>query len=287
MSEEQNVKTSENCDHDCGSCGSNCESRQPADRTVKQNEYSHIGHVIGIVSGKGGVGKSLVTALLATSMKKRGYRVGILDADLTGPSIPKMFGTAKPARPSDEGILPAESTSGMKFISINSLLQNDTDPVIWRGPVIANVVTQFWKDVIWGDLDYLFVDMPPGTGDVPLTVFQSLPVAGVIVVASPQQLVEMIVGKAVKMAEMMHIPVLGLVENMAYFECPNCHERHYIFGETDPEALAKQYFIDTVAQLPMDPQVAALCDAGSAEKITNTLLDPIAEKILKVTENVK
>lgn len=275
---------SENCNHQCGSCSENCESREAPDLRVKGNENSHISHVIGIISGKGGVGKSLVTSLLAGSMKKKGYATGILDADITGPSIPRMFGTDRSAQPSDAGILPAQSANGMKFISINSLLPNDTDPVIWRGPVIANVVTQFWTDVIWGSLDYMFVDMPPGTGDVPLTVFQSLPVDGVIVVASPQELVEMIVGKAVKMAQMMNVPVLGLVENMAYFECPNCRKRHYIFGQTDIDRLAKKFHIHATAQIPIDPGISALCDTGNVEKIDSSMLDPITETILAKAE---
>ena len=272
---------SENCNHDCGSCSTDCESREKKDFSVKQNEHSRIGHVIGIISGKGGVGKSLVTSFLANAMRKKGYRTGILDADITGPSIPRMFGQARPAAPSDLGIMPAKSSEGMKFISINSLLPNDTDPVIWRGPVIANVVTQFWKDVVWGDVEYLFVDMPPGTGDVPLTVFQSLPVDGVIVVASPQELVEMIVGKAVKMAQMMNVPVLGLVENMAYFECPDCRSRHYIFGKTDAAELSARFGIETYAQIPINPSIAALCDAGKVEQADSSAVEPIIEKIIR------
>ena len=278
---------SENCNNECGSCSADCSSREKPDMRVKPHEKSNIGHVIGVVSGKGGVGKSLVTSLLASSMAREGYNVGILDADITGPSIPKMFGTQTAAGAGEDGIEPATSKGGIKYISINSLLPNDTDPVIWRGPVIAGVVTQFWKDVVWGDVDYMFVDMPPGTGDVPLTVFQSLPVDGVIVVASPQELVEMIVGKAVKMAEMLSIPVLGLVENMAYFECPNCHEKHYIFGQTDIEALARKYHILTTAQIPMDPSISKLCDESSVELIENPWLTPIVERLLKAAPVVK
>ncbi len=273
---------SENCNNDCGSCSENCESREKPNMQVPPHDLSSIGHVIGVISGKGGVGKSLVTSLLATAMAREGYRVAILDADITGPSIPKMFGTGTPAGPGEDGIEPATSKGGIKYISINSLLANDTDPVIWRGPVIAGVVTQFWKDVVWGEVDYMFVDMPPGTGDVPLTVFQSLPVDGVIVVASPQELVEMIVGKAVRMAEMLNIPVYGLVENMAYFECPSCHEKHYIFGQTDIEALARQYHIFTTAQIPMDPSVSRRCDESNVEQIDEPWLAPIIERLLKV-----
>ena len=273
---------SENCDHNCGGCGENCESRQqPQSFLVEQNAKSDVKHVIGVVSGKGGVGKSLVTALLATAFKKKGFKTGILDADITGPSIPKIFGTAKPAGASEDGIEPALSEGGMKFISINSLLPNDSDPVIWRGPVIAGVVKQFWQDVVWGDIDYLFVDMPPGTGDVPLTVFQSLPVNGVVVVSSPQELVEMIVGKAVKMARMMKVPVLGLVQNMAYFECPDCGKKHYIFGKTDINDIAGRFMIRATGEIPVDPSIAEHCDQGKVDQIENEWLDDIVERILK------
>ncbi len=273
---------SENCDHNCGGCAENCESRQqPQSFLVEQNAKSDVKHVIGVVSGKGGVGKSLVTSLLATAFKKKGFKTGILDADITGPSIPKMFGTSRPAGASEDGIEPALSEDGMKFMSINSLLPNDSDPVIWRGPVIAGVVKQFWQDVVWGDIDYLFVDMPPGTGDVPLTVFQSLPVNGVVVVSSPQELVEMIVGKAVKMARMMNVPVLGLVQNMAYFECPDCGKKHYIFGKTDINDIANRFMIRATGEIPVDPSIAELCDLGKVEAIENNWLDDIVERILK------
>ena len=271
---------SEACSHDCGSCSSDCSSREQKSLKVAPGEGTSIKHVIGVVSGKGGVGKSLVTSLLASAMSKQGYKVGILDADITGPSIPKMFGTAVKAGATQNGIVPGESHGGIKFMSINAILQSETEPVIWRGPVIAGVVTQFWKDVVWGDLDYLFVDMPPGTGDVPLTVFQSLPVDGVVVVASPQDLVEMIVGKAVKMAEMMKIPVLGLVMNMAYFVCPNCKEKHYIFGEKKAEDLAKTYGIAVSAEIPMNPKVATLCDQSKIELADTSCLDSIADAVM-------
>lgn len=270
---------SEECGHNCSECSVDCDSREQQSFLVKPNEKSRIKHVYGIVSGKGGVGKSLVTSLLAAGMKKRGYSVGILDADITGPSIPKMFGTDIPASPAEDGIMPSTSEGGIKFISINSLLPNASDPVVWRGPVIASVVKQFWQDVIWGDVDFMFVDMPPGTGDVPLTVFQSLPIEGVIVVASPQELVGMIVGKAVKMAEMMKVPVVGLVENMAYFECPDCGTKHYIFGQTDIEELAVRFGIGTKAQMPIDPKIAKLCDESKVEEIEGNWLEPILEKI--------
>ncbi|MGN0324156.1 MAG: P-loop NTPase, partial [Oliverpabstia sp.] len=211
----------ENCSHNCSECGSDCNERTaPQSMLEKQNSKSSVKNVIGVVSGKGGVGKSLITALLASGMQKRGYRTAVLDADITGPSIPKIFGIKTKADGTNDGIQPVITANSTKLMSINLLLDNDTDPVVWRGPIISGVVKQFWTDVIWGDIDYMFVDMPPGTGDVPLTVFQSLPIDGIIVVTSPQELVGMIVGKAVKMAEMMKIPVLGIVENMSYFECP-------------------------------------------------------------------
>ena len=258
------MSESENCSHNCGECGSDCsERREPQSFLEKGNAYSHIKKVIGVVSGKGGVGKSLVTSLLASSMQKKGYSCAILDADITGPSIPRMFGISGKAENSPEGILPVKTRNEIKIMSINLLLEHDTDPVIWRGPLIGGTVKQFWKDVRWGDVDYMFVDMPPGTGDVPLTVFQSLPVDGIIVVTSPQELVGMIVEKAVKMADMMNIPVLGLVENMSYFECPTCHDRHYIFGKSNIEQLAAQHHIELTAQIPVNPELASVCDKGS------------------------
>ena len=218
--------------------------------------------MIAVVSGKGGVGKSLVTALAATEMKNRGYKTAILDADITGPSIPKIFGVAQKAAGTELGIIPVISKNGIELMSINLLLENETDPVVWRGPIVAGTIKQFWTDVLWNDVDYMFVDMPPGTGDVPLTVFQSLPVDGILVVTSPQELVSMIVGKAVKMAAMMQIPVLGVVENMAYYECPDCGGRHAIFGESRLAEVAKEYDIPLTAQIPIDPEFAKKCDAG-------------------------
>ena len=245
----------------------------------ESNTGSQVKKVIGVVSGKGGVGKSLVTSLLATTMKRKGYAVAVLDADITGPSIPRMFGLSGQAQTCEKGIIPVESESGIKIMSVNLLLDHETDPVIWRGPVIAGAVKQFWKDVCWGDVDYMFVDMPPGTGDVPLTVFQSLPVDGIIVVTSPQDLVGMIVGKAVKMAEMMHVPVIGIVENMAYYECPTCHDKHYIFGKNDIAGLAETYHVGTTAQIPIQPSLAEVCDKGEIEKYETDYLDQMIEKI--------
>ena len=271
----------ENCDHNCESCALNCDSRQsPQDFREKLNELSSVGKVIGIVSGKGGVGKSLVTSLLASAMQKSGKQAAIMDADITGPSIPKGFGLASVHCTSDGiNLYPVETESGIRIMSMNLLLQNAEDPVVWRGPVIAGAVKQFWTDVAWGNVDAMFVDMPPGTGDVPLTVFQSLPVDGIIVVTSPQELVSMIVGKAVKMAEMMKVPVLGIVENMSYFECPDCGKRHAIFGESRIDALAEAYGIEPVAKLPIDPKLSGLTDQGRIEDYETDALSEILQKI--------
>ena len=267
------------CNHDCSSCASNCAERQPEDFRAKLNDLSDLKKVIGVVSGKGGVGKSLVTSLLAVLMQRRDYNVGILDADVTGPSIPKTFGINAKAEGDENGIYPVASATGVKVMSVNLLLQDESDPVVWRGPVIAGAVKQFWTDVVWGDVDFMFVDMPPGTGDVPLTVFQSLPVDGIIVVTSPQELVGMIVGKAVKMAELLKIPVLGIVENMSYFECPDCHGRHNIFGESRIDETAAQLGVDCVARIPFDAKLAAACDKGAIELFEGAWLDGIADKI--------
>ena len=243
---------------------------------VAPSEYSHIKKVIGIVSGKGGVGKSLVTGLSATAMNKKGYKTAIMDADITGPSIPKMFGIGK-ANYADENqlLIPATTKGGMKIMSLNMLMDNETDPVVWRGPVIAGIVKQFWSDVNWGDVDFMFVDMPPGTGDVPLTVFQSLPVDGIIIVSTPQELVEMIVEKAINMANMMNIPVLGVVENMSYMKCPHCGEPINVFGESGIEKYAASKGLDVLGRLPLDPTIAGLCDAGKAEDIENEYMDSL------------
>ena len=243
---------------------------------VAPSEFSHVKKVIGIVSGKGGVGKSLVTGLSASAMNKKGYKTAIMDADITGPSIPKMFGIGK-ANYADENqlLIPASSEGGIKIMSLNMLMENETDPVVWRGPVIAGIVKQFWSDVNWGDVDFMFVDMPPGTGDVPLTVFQSLPVDGIIVVSTPQELVEMIVEKAINMANMMNIPVLGVVENMSYMKCPHCGEPINIFGESGIERYAASKGLDILGRIPLDPAVAGLCDAGKAEDIENEYMDSL------------
>ena len=268
------------CTHDCSTCGQSCSERtEPQSFEAKPHELSHIKKVIAVVSGKGGVGKSLVTSSLAAAMHKRGKKVGILDADITGPSIPKSFGIHERALGSELGIYPVESKGGIQVMSLNVLTDNETDPVIWRGPVIAGAVKQFWTDVIWGDVDYLFVDMPPGTGDVPLTVFQSLPVDGIVVVTSPQDLVSMIVTKAVKMAEMMHIPVLGLVENYSYFQCPDCGKQHHIFGESHIDEVAQAHDLKVLARLPMDPGLAAACDRGEIESYEPNYLADVAAQL--------
>lgn len=273
---------SETCSRSCAECGSDCAERTaPQSLLEKPNASSHIKKVIGVVSGKGGVGKSLVSSLLTILAQRSGKRAAILDADITGPSIPKVFGINGRAQGNEQGILPAETSTGIKLMSINLLLENSSDPVVWRGPKIAGAVKQFWTDVCWGDVDYMFVDMPPGTGDVPLTVFQSLPVDGIIVVASPQELVEMIVEKAVKMARMMNIPVLGLVENMSYFECPTCHDKHYIFGKSHIAELAAQFKIESTARIPIDPSLAALCDQGKVESFCGNWLDDMTQVIIK------
>ncbi|MDD7210241.1 MAG: Mrp/NBP35 family ATP-binding protein [Lachnospiraceae bacterium] len=271
---------SDNCSHNCSECGSDCSERTaPQSLLEPLNKNSSVKKVIGVVSGKGGVGKSLVTAMLAVLTQREGYRTAILDADITGPSIPKVFGIHGKALGCEDGILPAETKSGTKIMSINLLLDHEGDPVVWRGPIITGAVKQFWTDVNWGTVDYMFVDMPPGTSDVPLTVFQSLPIDGIIVVASPQELVEMIVEKAVRMAEMMHVPVLGLVENMSYFECPTCHDKHFIFGQSHIAELAARFQIDSTAQIPIEPALAALCDQGNIEAFTGDWLDRMLQFI--------
>ncbi|MBR0536179.1 MAG: Mrp/NBP35 family ATP-binding protein [Clostridia bacterium] len=268
------------CTHDCSTCSQNCASRQQPESLIeKSHELSNIKKVIGVVSGKGGVGKSLVTSLLAVTMQRRGYQAAVLDADITGPSIPKAFGIKEKAMGTENGILPCKSKTGIEIMSVNLLLENDTDPVVWRGPVIAGAVKQFWTDVIWNDVDFMFVDMPPGTGDVPLTVFQSIPVDGIVIVASPQELVGMIVEKAVKMANLMNIPILALAENMAYFECPDCGKKHSIFGESHIEEIAAAHNVDTVSQIPINNKLAAAVDAGAIELFDGEWLDNIADKI--------
>ncbi len=255
------------CTHNCSTCGESCSERKEESLLAPLNEKSSVAKVIGIVSGKGGVGKSLVTSLMAAGMAKKGYRTAILDADVTGPSIPKVFGIKGRAGGNDFGIIPGASKNGVEVMSVNLLLENASDPVVWRGPVIAGVVKQFWTDVLWGDVDYMFVDMPPGTGDVPLTVFQSLPVDGIIVVTSPQELVSMIVEKAVKMANLMNIPILGIVENMSYLECPDCKKKISVFGESHIEEIAKENNISVLGQIPINPEIAQKCDEGKVEDI--------------------
>ena len=270
------------CTHDCSSCGENCPSRSEPQSFLKPlNPYSSVKKVIAVVSGKGGVGKSLVTSLLASEMQRRGYRCAVLDADITGPSIPKSFGIKQHAAGTDEFLIPVTTRSGLQIMSINLILENETEPVVWRGPVIAGAVTQFWTDVLWQDVDYMFVDLPPGTGDVPLTVFQSLPIDGVVIVTTPQDLVGMIVSKAVNMAGMMNVPVLGIVENMSYFQCPDCGARHNIFGDSKVEAVAKSFGIEHFTKLPIDPTVAAKVDAGEVESVPGSEIAPMADVIEK------
>lgn len=261
------------CTHDCSSCSKSCSDRQQESLLKPMNEHSNIKKVIGIVSGKGGVGKSLVSCLLASKCQKAGLKVGILDADITGPSVPKSFGITSRAMQDETGLLPTVTESGIKMMSINLLLEDVNSPVVWRGPVISGVIQQFWTDVNWGELDYLFVDMPPGTGDVALTVFQSLPVDGIVIVSTPQDLVKMIVNKAFNMANMMNVPVLGLVENMSYFECPDCGKKISIFGESQIDETAKELGVPVLAKLPIDPEVAKQVDAGRVEDVEAPALD--------------
>ena len=267
------------CTHDCSTCGHDCGSEQ--DFSKKLNEMSSVKKVIGVVSGKGGVGKSLVTSLLAVSMQRLGYRTAILDADITGPSIPQAFGLREKIETLGEVMLPAVSRFGTQVMSINLLLERESDPVVWRGPVIAGAVGQFWTDVYWKDVDFMFVDMPPGTGDVPLTVFQSLSVDGIIVVTTPQQLVGMIVEKAVKMAEMMDIPILGIVENMSYLKCPDCGKKISVFGESKIDKTAKHYGLDVLGRIPIDPSIAQKCDEGNVEKIGADYLNAAFDAVFK------
>ena len=271
---------SENCNHDCSSCSANCSSRKPGQMPKdKPHLRSRIKHVIGVVSGKGGVGKSFVTALLASEMTRRGYSCGVLDADITGPSIPKIFGIHERATGDQDGIYPVKSQEGVQVMSLNLLLEKETDPVIWRGALITGTVRQFWTDVIWEDVDYLFIDMPPGTGDVTLTVFQSLPVDGIVIVSSPQELVQMIVGKAVKMAQMMHMPVLGLVENMSYLKCPDCGKEIELFGKSRAEEMGKEFNISPVMRVPLNPAVAQAADEGRIAFVREDAVAPLADKL--------
>ena len=272
-------ETAENCTHDCGSCTANCGSRTQEKTDFLEPLYreSKVKKVIGIVSGKGGVGKSSVTSLMAITMARKGYKVGILDADITGPSIPKMFGIKEKAYADEIGMYPVKSKGGIDVMSVNLLLENDTDPVLWRGPILGNVVKQFYTDVIWKDIDYLFVDMPPGTGDVALTVFQSLPIDGIVIVSTPQDLVKMIVNKAYNMANMMNIPVLGLIENMSYYVCPNCNEKINIFGKSKIDETAAELGVPVLAKLPINPEINLLVDEGRISEIEANELDDFVE----------
>ena len=265
----------------CEGCASKGKSN-PQDFLVPANIFSDVKHVIGVVSGKGGVGKSFVTGSLANAMAAKGYKVGILDADITGPSIPKMYGLTGAAQADDNGIYPMETANGIKVMSINLLLPTEDTPVIWRGPVLANMVKQFWTDVVWDKIDYLFVDMPPGTGDVPLTVFQSLPIDGIVIVSSPQDLVKMIVKKAYHMAKSMNVPILGIVENMSYLECPDCGKHINVFGESHTEQVAEEYGLKLLAQIPIDPKIAQMVDGGQVEYIEM----PWFEEAVKAVENL-
>lgn len=268
------------CTHDCSTCGQNCGQRtEPESLLQKPHEQSHIKKVIGVCSGKGGVGKSMVTSLLAVAMQRMGLKVGILDADITGPSIPREFGLKQKAEGNDTGIFPVRTTTGIDVMSLNLLLPNDSDPVAWRGPIIAGAVTQFWTDVIWGDKDVLFIDMPPGTGDVMLTVCQSIPVDAAVLVSTPQELVGMIVEKSIKMVDMLNIPVIGLVENMSYIQCPDCGKKIAVFGESHVDAIARQYGIPHTAALPIDRKLAASADKGMIELTNGDWLDEIANAI--------
>ena len=268
------------CTHDCSSCSSNCDSRkEPQSFIEKPNQMSNIGKVIGVVSGKGGVGKTLVSSLLAVSLQRLGKNVGIMDADITGPSVPKAFGIHSKAEGCEFGIIPVKSKMGIDVMSINLLLENESDPVVWRGPVIAGVVKQFWSDVIWDDVDFMFVDMPPGTGDVPLTVFQSIPLDGIVIVTSPQELVSLVVSKAVNMAKTMEIPIIGLVENMSYVLCPDCGKKIEIYGKSKTAETAKEQGLELLAQVPFDSNIASLTDKGEIERITCNYLDTVVEKL--------
>ncbi len=268
------------CSHDCGSCSENCASRQNPESFLEQpNAMSTIKKVIGVISGKGGVGKSMVTAMLATLLRRKEYGVAVMDADITGPSIPKVFGLHERATANDFGILPVETKTGIQVMSLNLLLEDETTPVVWRGPVIAGTVKQFWTDVIWNDVDFMFVDMPPGTGDVPLTVFQSIPLDGIIVVASPQELVSMIVEKAVRMAETMNVPILGLVENMSYAICPDCGRKLEIFGKSHIEETAEKYSLPVLAKIPITPAISGAADKGAIELFEGDWMDGAAEKV--------
>ena len=271
----------EACTHDCSACGTTCgQDTRKQDLRIKPHALSSIKHIIAVVSGKGGVGKSLVTGLLSVAMNRKGKHVGILDADITGPSIPKMFGVSGEVQGNEKGVYPIKSNRGIGIVSMNLLLAQQTDPVVWRGPIISGIVQQFYTDFVWQDVDYLFVDMPPGTGDVPLTVLQSIPLDGIVVVTSPQDLVSMIVEKAIKMANLMQIPILGLVENMSYFECPDCGKRHEIYGKSHIDEIARDKKLQVLAKIPIVPELAAECDRGQIETIEKSFMDEAVDKLL-------
>ncbi|MBE6827146.1 MAG: Mrp/NBP35 family ATP-binding protein [Ruminococcaceae bacterium] len=269
---------SEGCTHDCSSCSQNCSER---DLRIPANEYSTVKKVIGVVSGKGGVGKSTVTSLLAVAAQTKGYQTAVLDADVTGPSIPKAFGIHTRAEGDEQGLFPAETKLGIRVMSVNLLLDKEDAPVVWRGPVISGVINQFWQEVVWGDIDFMFVDMPPGTGDVPLTVFQGLPLDGIIIVTTPQDLVTLIVKKAYNMAKLMNIPVLGFVENMSYFECPDCGKKHSVFGESKIDGISSELGVPVLARLPIDPKTASLVDSGAVELCDTKNFDAVIERLAK------
>ena len=271
------------CTHNCSTCSSGCDSKEKKSLMEQPHPLSSVKHISAVVSGKGGVGKSLVTSMLAVSMQRLGYKTAILDADVTGPSIPKAFGVKGGVDGDDNGMIPATTTSGIDIMSVNLMLDDETRPVIWRGPVIAGAVKQFWSNTIWNDIDYMFIDCPPGTGDVPLTVFQSIPVDGIVIVSSPQELVSMIVSKAANMAQMMDIPVYGLVENMSYVKCPDCGKEIRVFGDSHIDQIAEQFGYDLLAQIPMDPKLSALVDKGWIEMMENNYLEQAAEVLVNRT----
>jgi Mrp family chromosome partitioning ATPase len=277
---------SENCSQNCESCNEkeeeSCNEKKEKSLLEKPNELSHVKKIIAVVSGKGGVGKSLVASLLAVLSQRKDYKTAIFDADITGPSIPRAFNLHGKAIGDELGLYPVKTKTDISIMSLNLLTENETDPVVWRGPLISNTVKQFWTEVIWGDIDYMFIDMPPGTGDVPLTVFQSFPVDGVVIVASPQELVGMIVEKAVNMAKMMNIPVLALVENMSYTVCPNCGKEYSVFGKSNIDTIAQKYNVKTVAKIPIDPRLSTACDAGMIELFDGDWLDGIIEELEKI-----
>ena len=279
--------TPEGCSHDCSTCGAACPSKEKGAQNAssmqsEQNPLSDVKKIIAVVSGKGGVGKSLVTSMLAVCSSRDGYKTAVLDADITGPSIPKIFGIKGEVTGCEYGMFPLKSTTGIRAMSVNMLLEDETTPVVWRGPVIAGTVKQFWTDVCWGDVDFMFIDMPPGTGDVPLTIFQSLPIDGIVIVTSPQELVSMIVEKAVRMANLMNIPILGVIENYSYFVCPDCGKKHSIYGESCVDKVAADYSLKVLAKIPIDKRLPALCDRGLIELMENDYLDAAFEEIRKI-----